>query len=203
MVVQLQKIASKEGVDAEPEALHLISQKADGAMRDALSIFDLIVTFSSDSKVTYQNTIKNLHILDYDYYFKLCDFFVAEDMSGALLLFDEILRNGFDGHNFLVGLQEHFRNLLVCKNPNTLKLMEVPENSMDKYQEQANALNSSYLLTGLNLMNQVDLNYKQSKNQRLHVELCLMKLSQLNNAIKLSQFGGSNGDGAKKKVAVN
>ena len=203
MVVHLQKIAEKEGVDAEPEALHLIAQKADGAMRDALSIFDLIVTFSSDSKVTYQNTIKNLHILDYDYYFKLGDFFAAEDMSGALLLFDEILRNGFDGHNFLVGLQEHFRNLLVCKNPNTLKLMEVPENSMDKYQEQANTLSSSYLLTGLNLMNQVDLNYKQSKNQRLHVELCLMKLSQLNNAIKLSQFGGSNGDGAKKKVAVN
>ncbi len=203
MVVQLQKIAGKEGVDAEEEALHLISQKADGAMRDALSIFDLIVTFSSDNKVTYQNTIKNLHILDYDYYFKLGDFFAKEDMSGALVLFDEILRNGFDGHNFLVGLQEHFRNLLICKNPNTLKLLEVPENSLEKYQEQANVLSASYLLTGLNLMNQVDLNYKQSKNQRLHVELCLMKLSQLNNAIKLSQFGGSNGDGAKKKVAVN
>ncbi|REE05800.1 DNA polymerase III subunit gamma/tau [Marinoscillum furvescens] len=202
MVEQLQKIAKNEGVDAEPEALHLIAQKADGAMRDALSIFDLIVTFSSDNKVTYQNAIQNLHILDYDYYFKLGDFFKEEDMSGALLMFDEILRQGFDGHNFLIGLQEHFRNLLVCKNPETLKLMEVPENLKDKYQEQSNALGTSFLLTGLNLMNQVDLNYKQSKNQRLHVELCLMKLSQLNRAIQLGRTGGSSSDGAKKKVAV-
>lgn len=199
MVVQLKSIAEKEGVDAEEEALHLIAQKADGAMRDALSIFDLIVTFSSDNKVTYQNTIKNLHILDYDYYFKVGDCFEKEDMAGALLLFDEILKNGFDGHNFLIGLQEHFRNLLVCKNPATLSLMEVPENLKARYKEQANALSSSFLLTGLNLMNQFDLNYKQSKNQRLHVELCLMKLSQLNRAIKLGPNGSSD-NGAKKKV---
>lgn len=195
MVEQLQKIAKNEGIDAEPEALHLIAQKADGAMRDALSIFDLIVTFSSDNKVTYQSTINNLHILDYDYYFRLADYFHEGNLSGSLLLFDEIIRQGFDGHNFLVGLEDHFRNLLVCKNPNTLKLLEVPENLKQKYQEQANALSSSYLLTGLNLMNQVDLSYKQSKNQRLHIELCLMKLSQLENAIKLSE-------GSKKKVAA-
>jgi len=186
MVVQLQKIASNEGIDAEEEALHLIAQKADGAMRDALSIFDLIVTFSSDNKVTYQNTINNLHILDYDYYFKLADHFHGGNLAGALLVFDEIIRNGFDGHNFLVGLEDHFRNLLVCKNPDTLKLLEVPENLKNKYQEQAGMLSSSFLLTGLNLMNQVDLSYKQSKNQRLHIELCLMKLTQLENAIKLS-----------------
>lgn len=202
MVIQLRKIAEKEGVNAEPEALHLIAQKADGAMRDALSIFDLIVTFSADNKVTYQNTIKNLHILDYDYYFRIGDHFHDEDMAGALLLFDEILKNGFDGHNFLVGLQEHFRNLLVSQNPATIALMEIPENLSARYREQSAALSPSYLLSGLNLLNQFDLNYKQSKNQRLHVELCLMKLSQLNRAITLSQ-NGSSGDGAKKKVVAS
>jgi DNA polymerase III subunit gamma/tau len=166
-------------------------------LRDALSIFDLIVTFSSDNKITYQNTIKNLHILDYDYYFKVGDFFKNENMAGSLLIFDEILKNGFDGHNFLVGLQEHFRNLLMCKNPETLSLLEVPENLKQKYKEQAQALSNSYLLSGLNMMNQSDLNYKSSKNQRLHVELCLMKLSHLNKAITLSL----DGDGVKKKVA--
>lgn len=202
MVIQLRQIAEKEGVDAEPEALHLIAQKADGAMRDALSIFDLIVTFSSDNKVTYQNTIKNLHILDYDYYFKIGDFFRDENMADALLLFDEILRNGFDGHNFLVGMQEHFRNLLVAQNAATLALLEVPDNLKAKYQEQAHALSASYLLSGLNLMSHFDLNYKQSKNQRLHVELCLMKLSQLNRAITLS-LSDSSANGAKKKVAIS
>ena len=204
MVDQLKKIADREGVSAEQEALHLIAQKADGAMRDALSIFDLIVTFSSDGKVTYQNTIKNLHILDYDYYFKLGDCFQQEDLAGALLLFDEVLKNGFDGHNFLVGLQEHFRNLLVCKNRETLSLMEVPENLKARYQSQSEALNDSYLLSGLNLLNQFDLNYKQSKNQRLHVELCLMKLSHLNRAIQLADTAiqGSE-EGVKKKVALS
>ena len=101
IVYQLRKIADNEGVEAEEDALHLIARKADGALRDALSIFDLIVTFSSDGKITYQQAIKNLHILDYDYYFRLVDHFLKEDLNGSLLLFDEILRNGFDGHNFL------------------------------------------------------------------------------------------------------
>ncbi len=200
IVYQLQKIAEAEGIQAEDEALHLIAQKADGALRDALSIFDLIVTFSSDNKITYQNTIKNLHILDYDYYFKVADFFREENMSGSLLIFDEILKNGFDGHNFLVGLQGHFRNLLVCKTPDTMKLMEVPENLKLRYQEQSKALSASYLLSGLNILNQFDMNYKSSKNQRLHVELCLMKLANLNRAITLANAGSSE-EGAKKKVA--
>ena len=201
MVEQLKGIAEKEGVDAEDEALHLIAQKADGAMRDALSIFDLIVTFSSDNKVTYQNTIKNLHILDYDYYFRLTDHLKNENMSETLLLFDEILRNGFDGHNFLVGIEEHFRNLLVCKNPATLKLMEVPDNLKEKYSQQSADLPNSFLLSGLSMVNEFDLNYKQSKNQRLHVELCLMKLAHLNQAIKLAAVAPENG--AKKKVATS
>lgn len=199
IVHQLQKIADTEGIAAEAEALHLIAQKADGALRDALSMFDLIVTFSSDNKITYQNTIKNLHILDYDYYFKVVDFFMEENMSGALLIFDEILRNGFDGHNFLVGLQEHLRNLLVGKKAETLSLLEVPENLKKKYLEQSQALSNSYLLSALNMLNQSDLNYKASKNQRLHVELCLMKLSNLNKAIKLTST--SSAEEVKKKVA--
>ena len=120
-------------------------------------------------------------------------------MSKALLLFDEVIRKGFDGHNFLTGLQEHFRNLLVAKDPETVKLMEVSESLKQKYLAQSDALSASYLLTGLNLMNQFDLNYKISRNQRLHVELCLMKLSHLNNAIRLADHSG---DEVKKKAVT-
>lgn len=199
IVDQLQKIAETEGIDAEEDALHLIAQKADGALRDALSIFDLIVTFSSDNKITYQNTIDNLHILDYEYYFRVADLFLEENIGGVLLIFDEILSKGFDGHNFLVGLEEHFRNLMVCKDSETLKLLQVSENVRQKYQEQAASFSPSYILSALNLLNQSDLSYKSSKNQRLHVELALMKLSQLNKAIKLANVSTSE-NGVKKKV---
>ena len=195
IVFQLKKIADKEGVEAEEDALHLIAQKADGALRDALSIFDLIVTFSSDGKITYQQAIKNLHILDYDYYFRLVDLFRNEEMSGSLLLFDEILKNGFDGHNFLVGLQSHFRDLLVCKDPATIELLEVSDKVKEKYRSQSSEVSASFLLTGLNLLSQCDLNYKASKNQRLHIELVLMKLANLNRAITLASVD------QKKKVA--
>lgn len=195
IVKQLEKIASNESVDAEKEALHLIAQKADGALRDALSIFDLITTFSSDGKITYKDTIKNLHILDYDYYFKLIDYLLAENMSEALLLFDEILSNGFDGNNFLNGFQQHLRNLLVAKNDRTIELLEAVDNLRDRYREQAEACSPSFLLSALNISNQFELNYKQSKNQRLHVELCLMKLAHLPNALSLSSLE----NGAKKK----
>ncbi len=197
IVGQLKKIAVEEKIEAEDDALHLIAQKSDGAMRDALSLFDLISTFSSDNKITYQNTIKNLHILDYDYYFRLGDCFLDEDISGSLLLFDEILKNGFDGHNFLIGLQEHLRNILICKDPATLTLLDVSDNVKKKYQEQANRFSSSYLLSGLNIINQCDLSYKTSKNQRLHVELCLMKLAQLNKAFTVSSLATET---VKKKV---
>lgn len=197
IVKQLQKIAEKEGVDAEHDALHLIGQKADGALRDALSIFDLITTFSSDGKVTYADTIKNLHILDYDYYFKLVDFLLAEDMSQALLLFDEILGKGFDGNNFLIGLQQHLRNLLISLDSKTVVLLEVSDSLKAKYGEQARACNQSFLLSALNICNQFELNFKMSKNQRLHVELCLMKLAHLPNALSLTS--NSTEDGVKKK----
>lgn len=197
IVKQLQKIAEKEGVEAEHDALHLIGQKADGALRDALSIFDLITTFSSDGKVTYADTIKNLHILDYDYYFKLVDHLLGEDMSEAILLFDEIIRNGFDGNNFLIGLQQHLRNLLISKDAKTVALLEVSETLKSKYLEQGQKCEPSFLLSSLNICNQFELNYKVSKNQRLHVELCLMKLAHLPSALTLT--ANSTENGVKKK----
>lgn len=197
IVGQLQKIAKAEGIDAEEEALHIIAQKADGALRDALSIFDLISTFSTDSKITYAHTIKNLHILDYDYYFKLTDALLAEDMSTALLLFDEILRKGFEGNNFLVGVQSHFRDLLVAQRKETVELLEVTGSIKEKYLSQAAKAGASFLLSGLNILNQADLNYKMSKNQRLHVELCLMKLAYLNRAVTLAASPASAGEQKK------
>lgn len=183
---QLKKIAKEEGISYDDDALHLIAQKSDGALRDALSMFDLIVTFSSDKKITYQNTITHLHILDHDYYFKLSDLFIEQNLSATLVLFDEILKKGFDAHNFLIGLAQHFRDVLVCQNPATLVLLEVSENIKNKFKDQAERSSTSFLLSGLNMINQCDQGYKQSKNQRLHIELCLMKLSQLDRAFKLS-----------------
>ncbi|MFT4738785.1 MAG: DNA polymerase-3 subunit gamma/tau [Cyclobacteriaceae bacterium] len=198
IVVQLGEIAAKEGIKAEEDALHLIAQKADGALRDALSMFDLIVTFSTDNEITYQNTIKNLHILDYDYYFRICDAFIEENTASVLLLFDEILKKGFDGHNFLIGLQQHLRNLLVCRDPATLSLLDVSDNVKKRYHEQSQLLSSGLLLSGLNLLNQSDLSYKSSKNQRLHVELALMKMAHLSRAI---QIAANPEEALKKKVA--
>lgn len=182
----LNRIAEKEGIEAEDEALHLIAQKADGALRDALSIFDLIVTYSSDNKITYDNTINNLHILDYDYYFKVTDQLLSNDHAGVLLTFEDILSKGFEGHNFIVGLSEHFRNLMVSKDQSTVMLLQVSEGVKRKYFEQSQKVNLSYLLSALNISSQCDLHFKSSKNQRLHVELALMKLAHLSSLVNLS-----------------
>ncbi len=198
---QLKSIADKEGITTEDEALHLIAQKADGAMRDALSIFDLIVTFSSGNNITYQDTIKNLHILDYDYFFKATDQILTEDTSAILLLFDEILKHGFDGHNFLIGLAEHFRNLLVCKDPQTIGLMQVPDTVKDRYGQQAQEASKGLVLSALNIINQADIQYKASKNQRLHIEITLLKLVNLKAAINLATLTGGDSHEVKKKVA--
>ncbi|MEQ9301424.1 MAG: DNA polymerase III subunit gamma/tau [Cyclobacteriaceae bacterium] len=200
--IQLKSIAEKEGITTEDEALHLIAQKADGAMRDALSIFDLIVTFSSGNNITYQDTINNLHILDYDYFFKATGQILEEDSSGILLLFDEILKQGFDGHNFLIGLAEHFRNLLVCKDTRTIELMQVPDGVKDRYGKQAQEAAKGLVLSALNIINQADIQYKASKNQRLHIEITLLKLVNLKAAISLATLpAGGNGEEVKKKVA--
>lgn len=193
----LKVIAKKEGVEAEEEALFLIAQKADGALRDALSLFDLIVTYNSDNKVTYQSTLENLHILDYDYYFRITDFLISEDLSGSLVLFDEILKLGFDGHNFLAGLGEHIRNLLIAGDPQTVGLLHVPANIQEKYTAQSQKASGSFLLSALSILNQSDLGYKNSKNQRLHVEITLMKLAHLNSAVSLSKVSP---EALKKKL---
>ena len=198
----LQKIARHEGIEAEEEALNLISQKADGALRDALSMFDLIVTFSTDKKITYKDTIEHLHILDYDYYFKVTDNLREENLAQVLLIFDEILNKGFDGHNFIVGLSEHFRNLLVCKDKATVKLLEVSESVQEKYLLQARETSASFLFTALNIASQCDINYKSSKNQRLHVELALMKMAHIKAALQLATLKGDNApaEADKKKT---
>lgn len=196
----LQKIADAESIETEEAALHLIAQKADGALRDALSLFDLIVTFSSGNKLTYQTTIDNLHILDYEYYFKITDALLQENLPQSMLIFDEILKKGFDGHHFIIGLAEHFRNLLVSKRPETVELLEVSEDVKERYKTQAQNASSGFLLTVLNIAGQCDMQYKASKNQRLHVELALMKMAHINSAVKL---GGISKDleELKKKVS--
>jgi DNA polymerase-3 subunit gamma/tau len=199
---QLKKVADREKIKAEEEALHLIAQKADGALRDALSIFDLMVTFSSGNEVTFKDVINNLHILDYDYYFKVVDGLLTENHTQPLLLLDEILRKGFDGQNFIVGLGEHLRNLLVSQDGRTVSLMEVPDTTKQKYREQASEVSPSLLLSWLNIASQCDINYKSSKNQRLLVELALMKMAHVNEVIKLSSLsnGATAEAGLKKKV---
>lgn len=182
----LKYIASEETIEYEEEALRLIATKADGALRDALSIFDLIVTYSAGNKLTYHETIDNLHILDYDYYFKVTDALLNESIGETLLIFDEILKKGFDGHNFIVGLSEHFRNLMVCKDPATVALLQVSENAQDRYVQQSSSASLSFILSALNICNQCDIHYKASKSQRLHVELALMKLAKLPQAINLA-----------------
>src|ERR1017187_3659889 len=173
-------VADSEHIDAEPDALHIIAQKADGALRDACSIFDQIVSFAGNN-ITYKTVIENLNILDYDYYFKVTDAILAENISSALLLFNEILNNCFDGHNFVAGLGDHFRNLLVSRDQETIQLLEVGNNIKDKYKEQSNNCSLSFLIKGLTILNKTDINYKSSKNQRLQVELALMQIASINS----------------------
>ncbi|GAB4032301.1 DNA polymerase III subunit gamma/tau [Spirosoma jeollabukense] len=176
-------IAEKEGITAETEALDLIAQKADGGLRDALSMFDLNVTFAADRIIRYKEVLDNLHILDYDYYFKLTDLLLAGNLPQSLLTVDEILRKGFDGHQFVVGLCRHFRDLLVCKDAATVQLLQVTENVRRQYLDQAVRAPMSFLLSALSIGGQCDMNYKQAKDQRLHTELWLMKLANLRNLL--------------------
>lgn len=178
IVNHLNNVAQQENIEAEQDALHIIAQKADGGMRDALSIFDQIVSFSGN-QLTYKDVIENLNILDYDYYFKVTDILLQNNVPDALLIFDSILEKGFDGHNFINGLAEHFRNLMVSQDPQTLKLLEVGDSIKGKYQEQSKNCTSHFLLGSLQLTAECDLHYKSSKNQRLLVELTLMKLASV------------------------
>jgi DNA polymerase-3 subunit gamma/tau len=174
----LGSIAIKEEITAEPEALHLIAQKADGALRDALSIFDQIVTFVG-TNLSYKSVIENLNILDYDYYFRIIESTQKEDIPSALLLLNDIYEKGFDGHNFIVGLADHYRNLLICKDTRTAKLLEVGESLEQRYIEQSKELDGHLILRALAVLSKTDVDYKASKNQRLLVEMALMQLCSL------------------------
>jgi len=174
----LSKISKKESIQFEEEGLHIIAQKADGALRDALSIFDQMVSFSGGN-LTYQSVIENLNVLDYEYYFRATDYIIKEDISQSLVLFDEVLRNGFDGHIFIIGLAEHFRNLLVSQDETTVKLLEVTDSVKEKYLSQSKEFDQRHCIAGLDLINKCDISYRGSKNQRLLVELTLMQLCSL------------------------
>lgn len=190
----LMYVAEKEGITVEEEAMNVVALKADGAMRDALSIFDQIVSFCG-SNITYADTIENLNILDYEYYFRLVEFFLAEDYVQSLMIFDEILDKGFDAHNFLNGLCSHFRDILVSKDAATVELLEVGAAIKERYKAQAQQCSVDFLLKALDLGNKFDLNYKASKNKRLHVELALLQfcsiLKKKDDTVEVSNEGAS------------
>ncbi len=186
----LVQIAKEEGIDAEEDALHIIAQKADGAMRDALSIFDRVVSFSGKT-LTLKSVTENLNVLDYDTYITVTDLILSQNIPQLLLQLNDILSQGFDGHHFIAGLASHFRDLMVCKNPATIQLLEVSDSTKKKYHEQSQKIDMPFLLRALELANDCDLSYKTSRNQRLLVELCLMQLASIHY------------DGEKKKEQPN
>ena len=178
IVDYLMYVSQQEGVNAEPDALNIIAQKADGAMRDALSIFDQLVSFSGKN-ITYKDVLENLNVLDYAYYFKVTNACLENNVPECLMIFNDILENGFDGHHFITGLSSHFRDLLVCKDQVTLQLLEVGGSMKDKYREQSVKCSSFFLYKALEICSNTDIYYKGSNNQRLHIELALVKLCRI------------------------
>ena len=191
IVAHLAYVAKQENVNIETESLNIISQKADGAMRDALSIFDQMVSFAG-KEILYKTVLENLNVLDYDYYFRLTNNFIQHDISSSLMIYNEILSKGFDGHNFVNGLSNHFRDLLVCKDKVTLPLLEIGASVRDRYFEQTGNCSIEFLYKALDICSLADINFKSSKNQRLHVELTLVKLCMLTKP--------ANETGEKKKI---
>ena len=194
-VAHLAYVASKEGITAEPEALNVIALKADGGMRDALSIFDQVVSFTG-GHITYKSVIENLNVLDYEYYFKLTGFFLENKISDALLLLNDVLNKGFDGSHFITGLSSHLRDLLVSKDPATLPLLEVGASIRERYQAQAQQCPLPFLYRAMKLCNDCDLNYRASKNKRLLVELTLIQVAQLT----AEEDDGVNGRSPKQAI---
>ena len=196
-VEHLQGICEKEGIKADKAALHVIAQKSEGCLRDALSILDKIVSFTN-GELNYANTLEHLNILDEDYYFKLIDCMQEQNISDAILMYDEINRKGFEGDLVLNGFAEFIRNILVSKDPKVAVLLEVAENFKPKYLETAKKINPAWLISALNILNEAEINYKQTRNKRLHVELSLIKLCYLQQAIELI----NNDTGLHKKKQV-
>jgi DNA polymerase-3 subunit gamma/tau len=189
IVGHLQGICEKEGIQADKDALHIIAQKADGALRDALSIFDRItsslVAQDGKKRISYEHVIENLNVLDYDYYFRIIDAMLLEDVSEVLVIFDDILKKGFEADIFINGLADHIRNILVAKDTSTLQLLEVSDGLRDRYLQQAKAAPSTFMLTALNLANDCDINYKMARNKRLHVEITIIKMTYINRALHM------------------
>lgn len=197
-VDHLQEICQKESIQAEPDALHLVAQKTDGCMRDSLSTLDKIVSFTG-GHLTYQNTLEHLNILDYDYFFRVMDAVLQQDIATALLIFDEILQKGFEGDNFLNGWAEFLRNLLMCKEEKVLHLLEVSGNLKDRYRQLSGKISPAWLITALHLLNETEINYRLARNKRLHVEMALIKLCYLQQAVTLVSDDQS-GEVVKKKL---
>lgn len=181
MVDHLKHVASSENVEAEDEALHIIAQKADGGMRDALSIFDRMVSFSGN-KIAYKDVVENLNILDFDYYFKATDHILDGNIPDLLLLFDDVLNNGFDGSTFINGLASHFRDLLTALNSQTFHLIEAGDTIIEKYKEQSAKCDSAVITAALKICTECDYRYRTAKNKRLLVELSLMQLASLKHS---------------------
>lgn len=192
----LANVAKSEGVEAADDALHIIAQKADGALRDALSIFDRVVSFSG-KKLTREAVTENLNVLDYSYYFEITDLLIENKIPDLLILFNAILSKGFDGHHFIMGLASHFRDLLVSKTPETIQLLEVGEQVKKMYLEQSRKTSPTFLVTCIDQANNCDLKYKASRNQRLLVELCLMQMASItfNSEITKKKKNKSNNHG--------
>src|SRR5215212_10049144 len=187
-VDHLQEIAGKENIKVEKAALQLIAQKSEGCMRDALSILDKIVSFTN-GEVTYQNTLEHLNILDADYYFRLIDCMLNQDLAGVMLLYDDINKKGFEGDMMLNGFSEFVRNLLICKDERVAGLLEVVESFRQRFKETAKRTDPAYLVSALNILNEAEINFRQARNKRLHVELALIKLCYLGQALQITSAG--------------
>jgi len=205
IVKNLKYVADNENISAEDDALFLIAEKSDGAMRDSLSLFDKLVSFSDD-KLLYNDVIDHLNILDYDYYFKITNQLILNDISNLMITFDEIINNGFDGQNFINGLSDHLRNLLLCQDEQTISLLSKNESLKQRYLDQAKKTEANFLVRALKLTNECDLQYKLSNNKRLLVEICLMQVSSISYSDDLKKknknFVVSNPLNNNKKVDV-
>lgn len=199
IVLHLQGIAQQENITAADEALHIIAEKADGALRDALSIFDRLVSFAGNN-LTYESAVRSLNVLDYDYFFKLVDLLAIEDISAAFLLLNEIIELGFEGDHFINGLSAHLRNLLVCKDERTLALLETSESLKIRYKNQSEIIPTSFIINALSLASDADVNYKQSQNKRLLVEMMLMKIALVAQVIDTSKWENNNPSAEKKSL---
>jgi DNA polymerase-3 subunit gamma/tau len=201
IISHLEYVSKSEGINAEKDALHIVAQKAGGSLRDSLSMFDRLVD-STDLSITYKSVIENLNILDHDYYLKITNQIISNDVSSVLLTINEILQNGFDAHQFIMGLASHLRDLLVCKDPQTLVLLDKGEELKSKYLSQSENCELSFLIKALRMCNKCDVEYRASKNQRLLVELTLLKMTTIGQFFSEKKNNNSQLIAPVKKVEV-